>query len=145
MHKEIKNMEELINVILAINAPRKKGDAPLQTSVSLPTPFGKVTARVMDFEFVSADPSLKNLKSQSAKDTPLAAVLQQTIGGYRDVVRRILAVSDMNIGSINQVKAENTTIWLLEGQRHPKDPDMANAKWKVVAAVSFELPGDSDR
>lgn len=144
MQKQIENMEQLVNIILAMNAPRKEGQAPLQPSVSLPTPFGKMTVRVIDYDFVSADPSLKKLETQSAKAASLAKVVEQTLGSYRDGYRRALAASDLISNGLHTVKAENTTIWLLEGQRPAEDPDGQNQKWKVVASVSFELPADHE-
>ncbi len=144
MGKEIENMEQLVNIIMAMKGPRKQGDVPLQPGVSLATPFGKATVRLIDYEIVSDDPTVNKLESKFASKIPLAEVIQQTLGSYREMYRRALAVTSLNSGGIQTLKAENTTYWLLEGESPANDPNIPNQKWKVVATVSFELPGDRE-
>lgn len=144
MSKEIENMEQLVNIILGMNGPRQEGDVPLQPSVSLATPFGKMTVRLINYDFVSEDPSLKNLEWQAANETSVDEVIRQTLGTYREACRRALAVTNLNSGGIGAVKAENTTIWMFEGRRPADDPDTPDQEWKIVSTVSFELPGDRE-
>ncbi len=144
MTKEITTAEDLINIILGMNGPRAAGEVPLQSGASVPTPFGKITLRVLDYDFVSTDPTLKQLELRSAKDTTVEEIVRQTLGSYRDAYRRSLAMCKLVTQGVHAIKAENTSIWLLEGKRTAKAPDAPNKKWKVVAMVSIELPGDKE-
>ena len=144
MHTEFKTIEDLINVILGMNGPRGPGDTALQSGLMLPTPFGKLTIRLVDYELVSDDPTLKKLKTKSAKNTTIEEILIQTVGKYRDAYRRVLAMSPFVNKGVGAIKAENTSFWLLEGKQKAEAPDAANQKWKVVAMISVEMPGEME-
>ena len=130
----IDDMETLINLVISGN------HSVDEQIVSFPTPFGLMTVNLRRFEDYADTPLVKKLAVRQAKNTPVAKVITDTLGDYKEVYRRLIDAA--KLAAAEDVTAfDSLKHYVFEGDSSETQESTLRVHWKVWGTVHFSISG----